>query len=718
MLRMSEGTNLSKTAPEGQQPTHFRVYRDGREVPPEELPMQYAASHGVEVRGVEEDIVFDDGTVAHVYGSASPLFDEAGEVRGAVAGFLDVSALRQAEASRHTSEERLRTLSDNLPLGAVYQGVGDSAGQRRFTYLSAGVERLFGVTPAEALSDATALYALVHEEDRSGLVAAEEVALRNLAAFHCEFRSWNRSGELRWVHARSAPRRLPDGQIIWEGILLDVTDRKKAEDALHREQELLGTIIDRIPVMLTLYEPDTKVLRLNPAFEKAVGWSSRDAARLSLMEECYPDPAYRQQVWEFMQSCRDGWMDIRMRTRDGRDLETSWANVRLSNGTHVGIGIDITDRKEYEQSLKEADRRKDEFLAMLAHELRNPLAPIRHAAQVFRLLAPAEPNLQRAQDMIERQVQEMTRLVDDLLDVSRITRGKIGLTREPLDLAVVIAAAVETSRPLIDAHRHQLLVSLPGEPLGVEADATRLAQVISNLLNNAAKYTSEDGHIWLTVEACPGEAVVRVRDDGVGIPPDLLPQVFDLFVQGDRSLARSEGGLGIGLTVVKSLVEMHGGSVEARSEGPGKGSEFIVRLPAVEMQPAPAKRDDEGGLSGPSRRVLVVDDNEDVAHSLALLLQIKGHEVRTAHDGLTALNVAGEFLPEVVLLDIGLPTMDGYEVARRLRQQTGLENVVLVAVTGYGQEEDRRRAEEAGFDAHLTKPAEPAALQRLLARTE
>jgi CheY-like chemotaxis protein len=256
----------------------------------------------------------------------------------------------------------------------------------------------------------------------------------------------------------------------------------------------------------------------------------------------------------------------------------------------------------------------------------------------------------------------------------------------------------------------------------VEADATRLAQVVSNLLNNAAKFTKEGGHIRLTVEAGPGEAVVRVRDDGVGIPAELLPHLFDLFTQGDRSLARSEGGLGIGLTLVKSLVEMHGGGVEAHSEGPGKGSEFVVRLPTLASEPAPAAEGGEGGPSSPPpspcRRVLVVDDNVDAAESLAMMLRVWGHEVRTAYDGLAALNAAGQVHPEVILLDIGLPRMDGYEVARRLRERASTRGVLLVALTGYGQEEDRRRAKEAGFDAHLTKPADSTTLQRLVAGTE
>jgi two-component system CheB/CheR fusion protein len=319
--------------------------------------------------------------------------------------------------------------------------------------------------------------------------------------------------------------------------------------------------------------------------------------------------------------------------------------------------------------------------------------------------------------MIDRQVQHLARLVDDLLDVSRITRGKIHLHKEPLELATVIARAVETCRPLIDARRHELTVALSPEPVLIDGDATRLAQVFANLLTNAAKYTTEGGRIGITVEKQGEEATVRVRDNGIGIPADLLPRVFDLFTQGDRSLARSEGGLGIGLTLVKSLAEMHGGQVEAFSEGTGTGSEFVVRLPILERRRRPA--DGEAGTvrpRTPSRRVLVVDDNVDAAESLAMLLRVEGHEVRTAHDGATALDAAQAYRPEVVLLDIGLPKMDGYEVAQRLRRLPDSKSALVVALTGYGQEEDRRRAEEAGFDVHLVKPVDLAVLYSLLGK--
>jgi signal transduction histidine kinase/ActR/RegA family two-component response regulator len=398
-------------------------------------------------------------------------------------------------------------------------------------------------------------------------------------------------------------------------------------------------------------------------------------------------------------------------------------------GTLVRL-TDVTERRCLEeellrqaQQLAAADRRKDEFLAMLGHELRNPLAPLRNAVLLLRRLGPPDPHVQRCTELIERQVKAMTRLVDDLLDVSRITSGKIKLQRETVDLAAVVARGVEMTRPLIDARGQVLKVTLGPEPVRLEADPTRLAQAIGNLLNNAAKYTQEGGQIGLTAGREGGDVVVRVRDDGVGIAAELLPHVFDLFTQGDHSLARSGGGLGIGLTLVKKLVELHGGSVEAHSDGADQGSEFVVRLPALSLAPGPVSFDsmDQGQRTkdkGPSRRVLVVDDNVDAAESLAILLHMEGHEVRTTYDGPAALGAAETFRPEIVLLDIGLPKMDGYEVARRLRRAPGLEKVVLVALTGYGQEEDRRSSREATIDHHLVKPVDPEALWTLLADPE
>lgn len=373
------------------------------------------------------------------------------------------------------------------------------------------------------------------------------------------------------------------------------------------------------------------------------------------------------------------------------------------------------DNAVLHHELQVADRQKNEFLSMLAHELRNPLAPIRNATQLLGLRASDEPDLQWIRDVIERQVMQMVRLVDDLLDISRITRGKIDLQRAPVELATIVAHAVETSKPLIDARGHQLAVALPTHPVWIHGDLTRLAQALTNLLNNAAKYTEQAGQIWLTARHEGNSAIISVRDTGSGIPSDMLAAVFDLFTQVNRTLDRSQGGLGIGLTLVRQLVEMHHGTVTASSDGPDCGSEFIVTLPIMkEMTPGVSPGMPGVPNRGQTARVLVVDDNADSADSLAKLLRLIGHQVDVAYDGPSGLAAAQLFEPAVVVLDIGLPGMDGFTVARKLRESKRTKDALLIAVTGYGQHKDQLSAREAGFDHHLTKPVELNALQALL----
>jgi signal transduction histidine kinase len=373
---------------------------------------------------------------------------------------------------------------------------------------------------------------------------------------------------------------------------------------------------------------------------------------------------------------------------------------------------------EMAEQLRMADRRKDEFLALLAHELRNPLAPLRNAINILRLKESQDPDVLWCRGVIERQSAQLTRLVDDLLDVSRITLGKIKLRPQVLDLPAVVARAVETSRPLIDAHRHELLVTLPNVPVRVEGDRMRLTQVIANLLNNAAKYQNDGGTIALTVEREAASVVITVRDRGIGISPDMLSEIFELFAQGERTLDRAQGGLGIGLSLVKTVVELHGGQVSASSDGPGRGSQFSIRLPSL-LQDLDGCRasseEDEGELPEcPPLRILIVEDSRDAAESLAKLLRLGGHEVLMAQEGEHALHLAARLQPSVALLDIGLPGMDGYELCRRLRQ-SGCAHALIVAMTGYGLERDRQRSQEAGFDTHLVKPVPPGELLRMMA---
>ena len=381
-----------------------------------------------------------------------------------------------------------------------------------------------------------------------------------------------------------------------------------------------------------------------------------------------------------------------------------------------GTTQDITRRKTAEEELRSANRRKDEFLAMLAHELRNPLAPIRNAVEIIGSLEGLDVRVKETTDIIRRQVRHLARLVDDLLDVSRVTQGKVLLQSEVLELTDVIYRGVELARHQIDAKHHALTITLPprGE-LVVQGDATRLAQVIGNLLDNAAKYTESGGAIQLTATRDRDEIVIRVKDNGVGMTADLLPLVFDLFTQAERSVDRAQGGLGIGLSLVKTLVRLHGGAVEATSPGPGAGSEFIVRLPASQLAQCDEAGDVNASVVAPSRRILVVDDNVDAAETLRILLEMEGHQVRAANEGVKAIEIATAFSPEVALLDIGLPRMDGFELARRLHELPAMHDALFIALTGYGHPEDRERALAAGFDHHLTKPVDPARLSALIA---
>ncbi|HWP19646.1 MAG TPA: MEDS domain-containing protein [Burkholderiaceae bacterium] len=430
-------------------------------------------------------------------------------------------------------------------------------------------------------------------------------------------------------------------------------------------------------------------------------------------DRAHVDAAFRQAVetgttWHF--ECRirrHGDGQIRWIEAHGRPDPEGSRGERIEK--LLGIVADITERKELEHALRQADRRKDEFLATLAHELRNPLAPIVNALQLMRLKGSEDPQLRRAQEVIDRQVKHLVHLVDDLLDVSRITTGRITLQRERLELRHVLANAIEASQPLIDSAGHRLTLDLPSEPLPLEGDATRLAQVFLNLLNNAAKYTPRGGRIEVSARLDGEQLEVRVKDNGIGIDSARIPDMFEMFVQGHRPGEHAQGGLGIGLPLARQLLELHGGSIQARSEGVGKGSEFVVRLPAAEPATAAAAKGPSTGPDASSgTRILVVDDNADAADILAENFRLLGHHVATSYTGREALDVLPKFQPEIAVLDIGLPDLDGYELARRIRRMCG--PIVLVALTGWGQEKDRQLARDAGFDVHRTKPVDVAEL--------
>jgi signal transduction histidine kinase/DNA-binding response OmpR family regulator len=407
--------------------------------------------------------------------------------------------------------------------------------------------------------------------------------------------------------------------------------------------------------------------------------------------------------------------------RDWAALEelASRAAIAFENAhLYRSLQSEIVERRAAEAELQEANQRKDEFLAMLSHELRNPLAPIRNALEVIRRIAPPDPKFNWAGDVMDRQVRHLTRLVEELLDVARISQGKIALNKEPIDLAAVIAQSVETAQPFIDARGHTLTVRLPDTPVWLQGDFARLSQVVSNLLHNAAKYSEDGGRIHLELSVEDGQALIVVRDNGIGIDAALLPRIFDLFQQGSRSLDRIQGGLGVGLTLARRLVELHGGRVQAHSEGAKKGAEFRVSIPCVSVVRGAGEEPAQAQSAAPvlGRRILIVDDNQDAAESIAQYLQLEGHEVKTVGDGVQALACVPVFAPQIVILDIGLPVLSGYEVAQRMRTMPATEHALLVALTGYGQKEDQLRAMEAGFDRHFVKPTDPRTLVELIAQ--
>lgn len=507
------------------------------------------------------------------------------------------------------------------------------------------------------------------------------------------------------------------------GVCIDITARKKVEEALQQSEQRFARFMQYLPGLAWIKDLQGKYVYANDAAVRAFR-VSRDKL-YGLTDDAFLPPETARQFKandvEALQSGTGVSLIETLEQESGivRSLVNKFTIVGADNKPALigGIAIDITDRMRAEEALKAADRRKNEFLATLAHELRNPLAPIRNALELMRRAGEDIALMDTARSMMERQLGQMVRLIDDLLDISRITMGRLQLRKGQLELSAVIRTAVETVRPLIESLSHTLTVTMPPNPIYLNADPTRLAQVFANLLNNAAKYTEKGGHVWLTAEEQEGRAIVSVRDTGIGISEENLGHIFEMFSQASPALERSQGGLGIGLALVRGLVELHGGAIEAHSGGSGLGSEFIVRLPIMNQPVAATLAPDEGSRSARSDsniRILVVDDNIDAAESLRMMLRLSGHEVQTAYDGLEAIQAAAAFRPDLVLLDIGLPKMNGYQVARHIREQDWGKHIVLIALTGWGQEDDKKRSTDAGFNFHLTKPVEPVALEKLV----
>jgi PAS domain S-box-containing protein len=655
-----------------------------------------------------------------------PLRDASGRPYAVCGIATDITELRRAAEALRKSEDRFVRFMQHLP-GLAW--IKDEQG--RYVYANDVALKAFGM-PRDALCGRTdeeifppATAAQFRENDQKAL--ASGAGVRVVETLEHE------DGVLHHSLVSKFPIPGTDGgSALVGGMAIDITEERLTQAVLEESEERFRATFEQAAVGIAHVGPDGRWLRVNRKLCDIVGYGPDELVALTFQDITHPEDleADLAQVRRLLAGEIATYsMEKRYFRKDGSLV---WINltvslVRTPRGQpkyFISVVEDDTDRKALEdrlrdqaEQLRQADRRKDEFLATLAHELRNPLAPLWHGLGLLQLAGDDRATAEKAQAMMERQLAQMVRLIDDLLDVSRITRGKLELRRERVELASVIQSAVEGSRPLIEASGHELTIGLPSEPIWLDADPTRLAEVFANLLTNAAKYTDGGGHVWLTAERSSGEVIVTVRDTGIGIAHEHLPRLFEMFSQVAPALERSQGGLGIGLSLVKGLIEMHGGSVAARSEGLGKGSEFIVRLPLAAgglsgHESSPAKR--VKGARAPTCRILVADDNRDAVTSLTLFLRLEGHEVHAAHDGQEAVEAAAWFRPELCLLDIGMPKLNGLQVARHIRSQPWGKNVVLVAITGWGQQEDKRRATEAGFDYHLTKPVDPAALEQML----
>jgi PAS domain S-box-containing protein len=631
---------------------------------------------------------------------------------------------------RKHAEERLVWREEQLALATRLVGVGvfDHDHLENRVYWSRQFRQIHDMPPHIA-PQLELLDAQTHHEDREPLRAAVRAAHdpEGDGQFSFEYRIRRDDGEVRWIVARARTIFVGEGEdrhaVRTVGAEIDVTDRRLAEARVRDSEARFRTMADGSPVMIWAMDRFGAIEFVNKAFRVFFGVTPERVRHDGWRGLLHPDDAARyMSAYEDAVANRQQFRAqarVRSGSGDWRWIESSATPRMAPNGQflgYVGVSPDVTVLMEAQEALRQADQRKDQFLATLAHELRNPLAPIRVAAEMLALPSLDEKHLLWSREVIQRQVNHMSRLLDDLLDVARITRGKLRVKKQPVDLATIVDTAVEAARPLIKARTHGLTIDLPPELPTLDADPVRLAQVLSNLLTNAAKYTDSPGRITLSARAEGSMLQISVKDNGIGLSPSSLAHIFEMFAQGPDDTGRAEGGLGIGLALVKGIVGLHDGSIEATSDGPGYGSEFIVTLPChgpAKMRPAAPAAPAPRPATVP-RRILIADDNDDAANSLAILLQLAGHEVCTAHGGQAALALASSFRPEIALLDIGMPDVDGYEVAKRIRETDLGKGVRLVALTGWGQDEDKRRARAAGFDHHLTKPIDPRELDELL----
>ncbi|QEL16666.1 PAS domain S-box protein [Limnoglobus roseus] len=647
------------------------------------------------------------------------LYDAAGRLVRVHGVVQDITERKRAEDEAAGLAERLR-----LALEAGGTGVWEwDVVTGRITW-SDQVHAFYGLAPGEFDGTFEMFARHLYPDDAARAGDAIRASVEDDVPYRIEYRIVPKGGGLRWISTAGRVIRDAAGKPLrMVGATVDVTERRLTEDTVRASEKRFRTLFDSMDQGFCVIEvtfeggraADYRFVELNPAFERhsglprnLIGASIREA--VPGLEEFWFDTYGR------VAATGEPTRFVHPAAPLGRWFEVYAFRLEDPDRCRVAVLFaDITDRKRAEEELRDQDRKKDDFIALLAHELRNPLAPIRNGLQVLRLGGANPEPLARARDMMDRQLTHMVRLIDDLLDVSRINRGKMELRRGRVELADVVGSAVETARPALDVGKHELMVTLPATPVALDADLTRLAQVFSNLLTNSAKYTPKGGRVWLSAERTDGHVRVTVRDTGIGIPAESLPTIFDMFSQVDRSVERSTGGLGIGLALVKGLVEMHDGTVAAASEGEGLGTTFTVTLPVVTRVEASVPLVTEAPTRTPARRILVVDDNRDGAESMGDMLSMLGHEVATAHDGLGAVERAEAFRPDVILMDVGMPRLNGLDASRRIREQPWGQGIAIVALTGWGQENDRERSREAGCNAHLVKPVDFTDLQRVLA---
>jgi len=659
--------------------------------------------------------------------SAAPIRAGDGPIFGVVLVFRDVTEQRKADFAR-------------ARLAAIVEFSGDAIVTKGLNGVvqtwNASAERMFGYRPEEIIGKSITL--IIPVERMNEEVEILEDLRKGRPHMRVETVRIAKDGRSIPVSLSVSPLKDMDGRVIGASkIIHDITDVVAAREAFVRERELLTTTLQSIGDGVIVTDGEGHITFINPEAERLTGWTQSDAAGLSLPSVFHiVNEDTRQEVENPVEKVlRTGNVvglanHTLLLARDGSEkpIDDSAAPILHTDGRIFGVVLvfrDFTERRQAERAMRasqealhEESRRKDEFLAILSHELRNPLAPVRLGVALLNKVGPLEPEQQQLRDIIDRQTIQLTRLLDDLLDVSRISSGKISLRKERFNIGVAVSSAVESIRPQMDSRGHELIVDTTADPIYVDGDLARLSQVFANLLSNAAKYTDRGGRITLMVRREGSDAVIRVLDPGIGLTPEQTSRIFGMFAQVEASGGRGESGLGVGLALAKTLVELHAGNIEAKSAGLGKGSEFIVRIPRLPPELRPASEAERSAVTTQAqRRILVADDNVDSAETLASLLRSAGHDVRTAHDGVAAVEAWEALCPDLAILDIGMPKLTGYDVARQIRSREKTRTV-LIAVTGWGQDGDKRRAREAGFDHHLTKPVDPPAIVKILAEID